>query len=355
MLNNFLNKMLLITSILTLGSILFKKNLFQQNKYKKEFLGFFGGTIGILFFAYPDLIHDNALYIGTLWIILSATSLFGNFSSSLIAGLMLLCFDLIYFMSLDITIISLLFILICGIADILPIRQKYKWLVLNSSWFLIFLSYSKSLSIPVYPFLMICITASSYVLLLLYLIRKNYISYMNLKIQATKDYLTGLNNKRQFNLILKKTFSNLGKKDKLALIMIDIDYFKYINDTYGHPTGDKILKQFTEVLKKLCPTNNISRLGGEEFGILLSNYSLSKTYDLAEKIRSGIQESPFKIDEENTINITVSIGISVYPDTAEDISSLIKTADQALYKAKKFGRNRVNLPLKIYNIKEPAS
>ncbi len=136
--------------------------------------------------------------------------------------------------------------------------------------------------------------------------------------------------------------------------MLDIDHFKYINDNYGHPVGDEVLKEFTKLLKELCPSNNISRIGGEEFCILLHNYSLSKAYDFAEKIRLAIQDNSFEIDTQ-TIKITVSIGISVYPDTAEDMNSLIKTADEALYKAKKFGRNRINLPFKTYNIKEPAS
>lgn len=356
MFNEILNKLLLITSIITLGSILFKGYLFKQNKYKKEILGLVGGSIGIMFFCYPTLTNEASLYIGTLWIILSPMTLFGGFPSSLIAGLILLSFRLISSFSFYEAIISFLFIISCGITEKLSISKKSQWVTLNLLWFIIFFLYSKSLSIPLYPFVLSYLLVSLYVFFILYLIRKNYTSYFNLKIQATKDYLTGLNNKRQFNYLLKKTFLSLSeKRSKLALIMLDIDHFKYVNDTYGHPVGDEILKQLTDVLKIICPSNNISRIGGEEFCILLPGYSLSKTYDIAEKVRLAIQENYFKIDDDTSINITVSIGISVYPDTAKDVNTLIKSADQALYKAKKLGRNRVNLPLKIYNIKEPAS
>ena len=206
MLNNFLDKMLLITSIITLGSILFKGYLLKQNKYKKEILGLIGGSIGILFFSYPKLTNDNFLYILTLWIILSLTTLFGAFSSSLIAGLILLCFNLISSLSLNNLVITLLFIISSGITDILFLSRKYKWITLNSLWLIISLTYSKSLSIPIHSFVFTCILTSSYILFLLYIIRKNYTSYINLKIQATKDYLTGLNNKRQFTCMLKKLF-----------------------------------------------------------------------------------------------------------------------------------------------------
>lgn len=351
-----LSKLLLVTSVVTLGSILFKDYWFKENEYKKQTLGLVGGFTGIFLLFYPNFPANSLLYLGILWTILSPLSLLGGYISSLIGGVILLGFRFISTPSFEEAIISILIIAFCTIIGRLPFSLLKKWIFLNVSCFITFFIYSKSISPPLYLFIIICILLSSYIYILLNIIRKNYHLFFHLKTQATQDFLTGINNTRQFHLKFSKAFSSVSKENaKLSLIMLDIDYFKHINDTYGHPAGDKILKQFASILKNNCSPQNVFRIGGEEFCILLFNSSMSKTYDMAEKIRIAVQENPFDIDIGPPVNITVSIGISVYPDTAKNKGDLIKSADDALYKAKKFGRNRVNLPLKIYNTKEPAS
>ncbi|WP_058486522.1 GGDEF domain-containing protein [Defluviitalea phaphyphila] len=346
---DFFNRILLITSIVTLNSILFKSYWFKPNKYKKQLLGIVGGLSGILLIIYPYLESNFLTYLSSLWIILSPSFLFGGFISCLISGIIIFIFYSIFYFSLEVFFLTLLFILSCGLFSKLYLNKLEKWIIINILFSIITFIYSKYLLIP-YNNILINLLSSIYLIILISIFKKNYHSYFQLKTQATKDFLTEINNSRQFNIILNHTFTCAVKNNqKLSIIILDIDYFKSINDTYGHPAGDKILKQFALILKNFCPTKNIFRIGGEEFCILLPEYSLSKAYDVAEKIRSAVQNHKFKIDYNNYVNITVSIGISNYPSMAKDKETLIKSADEALYEAKKSGRNKVNIPIKIYN------
>jgi diguanylate cyclase len=162
-----------------------------------------------------------------------------------------------------------------------------------------------------------------------------------LKEQATTDFLTGLHNVRQFDQLFYHYINDAKKHNKhLSLLLIDIDFFKNINDTYGHLEGDRILKEVGEIL---CRTSRsidiVSRNGGEEFSILLPNCSYSHALEVAERIRSGIEQYTFILSNGMKIPVTVSIGVATYPDTDSD--DLYYHADQKLYQAKENGRNRV--------------
>ena len=167
--------------------------------------------------------------------------------------------------------------------------------------------------------------------------------YQKLKKEATKDYLTGLNNVRQFNESFKKISSlTIRKGDKLSILLIDVDYFKNINDTYGHDAGDTILKELAKIFIDTCRDYDvISRMGGEEFSVLLLNCPKIKASKIAEKIRKKAENTDFYISDNKAIKITISIGISSYPELTNKIDNLIKDADTALYEAKNSGRNRV--------------
>jgi diguanylate cyclase len=169
--------------------------------------------------------------------------------------------------------------------------------------------------------------------------------YNKLKNEATVDFLTGLNNVRQFD----KSFNSVSQQairrgESLSLLFLDIDYFKKVNDTYGHSSGDIILKGLADILKDTCREFDIvSRNGGEEFSVLLLDCSDSNAVRIAERIRKNIESNKFYISNGTSICVTISIGVSTYPGVTNDIDMLVENADLALYQAKRTGRNKVVL------------
>lgn len=164
---------------------------------------------------------------------------------------------------------------------------------------------------------------------------------------ATLDALTGLNNRRQFELRLKQEYASATRqKHPLCAMMIDIDFFKKINDTYGHAAGDKVLKTVANVIKdKLREYDIPSRYGGEEFCVLLPQTKIEEANIVAQRLRAAIEKTVIEtFDEKNSenkkISVTISLGLTQLneKDSAED---LYMRADKALYEAKERGRNRV--------------
>ncbi|WP_315117369.1 diguanylate cyclase [uncultured Clostridium sp.] len=161
---------------------------------------------------------------------------------------------------------------------------------------------------------------------------------------VNEDGLTGVYNHRFFHDALReKIISCKEENSPISMIFIDIDYFKYYNDLYGHQQGDEVLKTIGAILKNNVDKEDIvARYGGEEFAVILPNTTEEEAVNVAENIRSKIESTYFK-GEENQPNgkLTVSMGISVYPYKAKNDIELIKSADDALYRAKFFNKNRV--------------
>ncbi|OCA88048.1 hypothetical protein A8F94_09505 [Bacillus sp. FJAT-27225] len=175
-----------------------------------------------------------------------------------------------------------------------------------------------------------------------YIVRTNR-NYRKLQESATKDFLTGLNNVRQFDEIWNREVSvSTQTGGALSLLTMDIDYFKAINDKFGHPDGDKILKQLAEILANAAATRGIAaRNGGEEFSIILPGTAKAEAEKIAEQIRTKVADTEFDLSNKKKINITVSIGVASFPESTREINQLIQKADDCLYRAKKTGRNRV--------------
>ena len=156
------------------------------------------------------------------------------------------------------------------------------------------------------------------------------------------DSLTGLFNRREFEKIVNKTLLEMKRYQSNSCIMIiDIDHFKDVNDQFGHPVGDEILKVVSLLVKdELREIDSIARWGGEEFIILLHNTPAQDGICVAERIRSVIEKNKFLFDEHE-IRITASIGVSelLYLDT-DWLNTAYRKADKALYKAKNSGRNQ---------------
>jgi len=161
------------------------------------------------------------------------------------------------------------------------------------------------------------------------------------------DELTGLGNRRFFNDELKKEWGRFMRYQwPLSFLLMDIDHFKKINDTYGHAAGDIVLKNVARVLNESVPriTDSVARWGGEEFAIILPNTELDKAMMVAERIRANIGLTTIEIGNGIEVNVAVSVGVScavVDRKSGYSLESLVMEADAALYEAKAQGRNRV--------------
>ena len=167
-----------------------------------------------------------------------------------------------------------------------------------------------------------------------------------LKNLANIDELTGLYNHRYFQEFLQKSIDNADKENQeVSLLFMDIDYFKNFNDINGHQAGDLLLKEISQIMKScIRGFDVVARYGGEEFAAILPNTTENNAAKIGERIRSSIQNTYFKGQENQPDkNITISIGVSSYPKKAISKHQLINTADDALYRAKSFNRNRVEL------------
>jgi len=159
---------------------------------------------------------------------------------------------------------------------------------------------------------------------------------------ANFDSLTGLHNRRAILHRLDEHIKQVRRYEgELSLIMLDIDYFKKVNDQYGHLIGDEVLENVAVLMQQnVRNTDSVGRYGGEEFIIVLSETDLSLALIVAERLRNAIEAAEMRDSEGNMFGITVSQGVSSYKP-GEDKQSLISRADDALYRAKQNGRNRV--------------
>jgi diguanylate cyclase (GGDEF)-like protein len=170
-------------------------------------------------------------------------------------------------------------------------------------------------------------------------------SILALKIQATTDELTQINNRRAFMTSAEAEFTRAKRYfSKLTFIMIDIDRFKLVNDKYGHPVGDCVIQHVASLLREtIRECDSVGRLGGEEFTILLPNTDLTGANVIAERLRIRIAESSITTDTVTDLSVTCSLGVSEFSVSDEKLDNMIVRADNALYKAKEGGRNRVCL------------
>ena len=169
----------------------------------------------------------------------------------------------------------------------------------------------------------------------------NAILYEKTEELAIKDSLTGLFVRRYFFERLKEEHRRalLNQKD-LSFLMCDLDHFKECNDRFGHQGGDLMLVQFADILRQCLQGSLLARYGGEEFAILLPETTKAEALRIAEQIRKAVEKSAFNIRREQ-VKMTVSIGVANLPDDTLDAENLVQKADQALYKAKREGRNRI--------------
>ncbi|MFZ5632136.1 MAG: GGDEF domain-containing protein [Bacillota bacterium] len=159
----------------------------------------------------------------------------------------------------------------------------------------------------------------------------------NLMLSNTTDSLTGVPNRRELDRYLEKV---AGKMNPMSVIMVDIDHFKKINDTYGHAAGDMVLQHFASVVKgSVRPADFLGRYGGEEF-MVICGAELEEAAEIAERVRQVVSETPVKVSDNQTVAVTASMGVAEYR-TGDTMETMVQRADEALYRAKQDGRNMV--------------
>ncbi|MDF1764653.1 MAG: GGDEF domain-containing protein, partial [Oleibacter sp.] len=194
----------------------------------------------------------------------------------------------------------------------------------------------------------IIVTFLAFLIYLCILAMKRWVERENLyQEMSTIDGLTRLSNRNSFIHRGQEEIERAQKQlapalSSLACIMIDLDHFKRINDTWGHHAGDQVLIEASKImLNNVRKNDEVGRYGGEEFAVLLPSTNIKKAARIAETIRKKINLAQIDVDGK-IINITASFGVACYPlEGVIDMSDLLKTADKALYEAKETGRNKV--------------
>lgn len=352
----FQNACILIAFLSIIQHFSRDKNIFESSSLNRKIIfGFCSGILGIILMISSVQITNDVI-IDFRYIPILLTALYCGILPSIIASLVIGFFRLLFLGISNASIIGLIDALLMGIGfgfiALLKLPKKIKYI-----YFMFVLSIVSIISSFITLKNVMLILQSMIIFILGYLI-VSYLSikytdyiietieiYQRLKKESTKDYLTGLNNVRQFENSFNN-FSRLAirKKEELSMLFIDIDFFKKINDTYGHDTGNIILKGLAQIFIDACRTYDVvSRIGGEEFSIILLDCSKSKAFKIAERLRKNVENNDFHISDNKVIKITISIGISSYPELTSQIDNLIKDADVALYEAKNSGRNKVVL------------
>lgn len=351
-----LNACILITFI-SIIHIFFKDKNINNNLSLalKIVAGVSSGLLSIILMLYSVNITPNII-IDFRYIPILLTAIYGGFVPTIIASIATGLFRVAYFGVSEPSIIGLIAALIIGIGFSiicsLKASRKNKWIFSMIYMFFIFsiaLLIVFEISTTFFEIITIYCVGNICVSWIVLIYAENLIESVQLnkklKNDATKDFLTGLNNVRHFDT----SFNNISqltlrKEESLSLLFIDIDFFKKVNDTYGHNKGDIVLKGLADILIDTVRVFDlVSRNGGEEFSILLLDCSYSHAIEIAERLRKKVEAHKFNISDTVNLSITISIGVSTYPDTTNKIDDLLEDADKALYEAKRTGRNKVVL------------
>lgn len=356
MLNDYFINMLLLISLTFIGGHIVKD--IQHKKMNtvlaKVCVGVFCGLIGILLLVYSISVKETNTLIDLRAFAIMIASYVGGFIPTVISGLMILTFRLICYERNVSAIIAVLQILLyIGLFYVIDRRVNIRWknwiyklllqmLIVLITYYYLLNSINEIFTILLLYSIFLVLTGVLEYLLLEYVRTSNEL-YQRYKNDSTKDFLTGLNNTRQFDKILNMAFERVQlNNETLSCLMIDIDHFKKVNDTYGHAAGDMVLKELAQILKQSIRSVDIAaRVGGEEFCVLLFQCPKDQTLEMATRINKAVEAHEFPIGNDSKIRITVSVGISMYPELTPDLDALKEAADTALYTAKRSGRNRV--------------
>ena len=353
----FLNTVIIIAFITIENQFFLKVNLVNKDSFLrvKTIFGVLNGILGSVLMIYSVDVEPTVIVdFRNVAIILSA--IFGGLIPAIISSIVIGLFRMIYFGITTSSIIAFIVAMIVGTASPFVVNKtkmlRNKWLnatlfsnvIVSITFFILIKNQIHFIKILFTYWISTFIVGYILYKYTEYIIASNNL-LQNYKLESKKDFLTGLNNVREFDKIFNLISVRAIKKgEQFSLLFVDIDFFKKVNDTYGHAEGDIVLKELGKILLNTCREIDIvSRNGGEEFSVILLDCPPQKAVNIAERIRKTVEEHSFVLSTGEIINITVSIGVANYPEMTRDINRIKEEADSALYKAKKTGRNKVVL------------
>jgi len=285
-------------------------------------------AIAMLFGGFPSAIVAGIMIIGTRYFLTPVDQMEGFYLSTLIIVLIITTIGIV---RRFVHVSTRHFQLLVSIGVLYSLPAIY---ILTNSWSTFF-----KISIA---YIFFNLLAGFVAFRLLTELRRHFENIQYQQKLAMTDALTGLANRRR----LDDSLSLVGSTDQgYSLVLIDIDFFKHVNDTYGHDRGDHILRQISALLTPYCPPSCVlGRFGGEEFMMLLPEYSLPETRRIAEQICDASATRTYELSATESLQVTLSIGVSRQTHQPSEIYNFLQTiqqADAALYQAKKSGRNCV--------------
>jgi diguanylate cyclase len=348
------NAAILVSFFVAVNQLLKEKEVTFDSPFAlKVLFGVITGIAGVVLINFSVLVTPTFI-LDFRQIALIVSACYGGWVPTIIAGIIIGGFRLIYMginhMAIVGAVAAQILAVGCSLISLLRLSRRKIWTLMTI--------YCLIISAIVYRLLIKDLAQLEYIIMLysvgliiLSFLTCGYSEYLDLsnrlmkrlKEESSKDFLTGLNNVRSFDKLYNSTIQNVIKRnEQLSILVIDIDFFKNVNDVYGHQTGDSVLREFSNLLVKTCRQFDIiSRNGGEEFSVLLIDCPPTKAYEIGERIRKTVEEHRFSLLDGGFINITVSIGLATLPDMTSDKEEILKLSDKALYMAKNAGRNRV--------------
>jgi len=330
------------------------RNLGRTSSWKVKTLFGIAGGISACILIYFGIHITPTSFLDFRHLIFILVAFIGGIFPVAISGLIAAAYRLVHVGITNISIFTSISILVvtlsCGLISKLqlPIKKQLGIMfivamIIRSSVFFIEIPFSVALVSTIGSFWIASIIVGYGVYQLVLYISTANESMQRLKQESSHDYLTGLKNTRQFDLMYNEIVDTaIRENNKVSLLMLDIDFFKSVNDTYGHIAGDLVLKEFGQIFLATFRENDfVARIGGEEFAVILNNLSMEKTIEIAERLRSAIEAHLFTLPGGDDVSITVSIGVTMFPDTVDNVASLKNAADHKLYEAKSSGRNKV--------------
>lgn len=344
----FVNAMILIASV-SVGNIILKK--IQLDRISRIiFYGILYGILGCVLMVYS--VHVSPTQIIDFRLIpIVLLALYSSPFSAITASLVIIIFRVVCFglnaASVAAVIVAIIITTGCCIISMLKIRMSYKWIYSDVLIFtVVFISFVIMLDCETFWVVVTSYFTGIFIISISLFHLLKALSTTDLALEkATKeaktDYLTGLLNLRKLNESLKTSINNAQEKNQnISVLYIDIDNFKRINDAYGHDEGDKVLKTTGRILLDICRNFDIvSRRGGDEFTVILVDCNLNQAKEIADRVQKKIEAFDYRHESGESYQVTVSIGISSYPETTSNDKKLMQQADAALYKAKRSGKN----------------
>lgn len=354
MFRDFFVNFVIIIAFVSLGYLFFRDRTSEIKTRKCPWqVGIIGGVLGCLLMLFSVRVSEDVI-VDFRCVAIILMGLYCTMTAAVTSAVIIALFRIFVFGFSRAALLAGIVLLLGAVACSLIGKTKHPWWL---KWLLAYFSVSflagtgfyfgisdrtivlRICYIFFHSLLVVC-TATYF---LIEYIRKTNVSYSSVREASNVDFLTGLHNARHFQQKLEENIA-YSKRHlcTVSLLYLDVDQFKQINDTFGHLSGDRLLQELSRLLLRLSrQMDTVTRKGGDEFTVLLANCSVKEALEVAERIRQEVEQYNFISNMQEIMKVTVSIGVSSFPETTEDENKLTDQADQALYHAKQLGGNRV--------------